>query len=212
MSPASRKPAPYHKGNLRQKLLREAARMIARHGIEQLSMRRLGARLGISRTAAYHHFADKQNLLDAVGRDGFRRLTVRLQEASATATAPLERLRAALLAYVGFAQEETEFFRLMFSRALTRPVSAASGSELEPFAFSSPEALAAFGALVDAVKQCQAAHAIRPGDPLGVANLLWGFVHGTACLLIDEHLKTPQPRDVHVGQSLDVIFAGLRPE
>ena len=112
----SRSALPYHKGNLREKILREAARLISTDGVDAVSMRKLSEQLGISRMAAYHHFENKDDLLAAVGQDGFRQLSERLQEAGAANLTALDALRAALAAYVRFALDETEFFRLMFGR------------------------------------------------------------------------------------------------
>jgi AcrR family transcriptional regulator len=199
----------YHKGNLRQKLLREAARIIARQGVEAVSMRKLSRRLGISRMAAYHHFEDKDDLLNAVGQDGFRLLAERLKTAARADVPALDALRAALGAYVRFSREETEFFRLMFTNVLKRPVRVNSTAELEPFLFSSPEALAAFEALLRAVKRAQQEGAIGAGEALIVANALWGFAHGVASLVIDNHLKIPCPVDEFLNRGLDALFAGF---
>ena len=63
----------YHHGDLRQVLLRSAKQLIAEAGIENLSLRRLAERAGVSRTAPYHHFSDKNDLLCAIAAAGFRR-------------------------------------------------------------------------------------------------------------------------------------------
>ena len=74
-------PASYHHGDLRRALLEEAVRTIQTHGVEALTLRTVGERLGVSRTALYRHFADKPALLAAVGREGFRLLRLALTEA-----------------------------------------------------------------------------------------------------------------------------------
>src|SRR5829696_7890696 len=78
----ARKPADrYHHGDLRRALVAEAARTIQDEGIEQLTLREVGHRLGVSRTALYRHFSDKQALLAAVGREGFVTLRAALTDA-----------------------------------------------------------------------------------------------------------------------------------
>ena len=181
---------PYHKGNLRGKLLQEAARIVARDGAEGLSMRKLGERLGISRMAAYHHFEDKDALLAAIGREGFGRLAAKLEAVGATDSPALDRLRAALHAYVSFATEERAFFRLMFADVLERPLNAPAP---RAFGFSSREALAAFESLLSLVARAQREGRLRRADPLVAANMLWAFSHGVACLAINEHLKLAVP-------------------
>ncbi len=82
---AARKPRrTYHHGNLRRALLDEALATIRDHGVEALTLREIGARLGVSRSALYRHFADKRALLTAVATEGFRMLRERLVAAKRT--------------------------------------------------------------------------------------------------------------------------------
>src|SRR5918994_6836440 len=76
-----RAPDRYHHGDLRRALLEEAARTIEHEGVGGLTLRAVGERLGVSRTALYRHFTDKAALLSAVARDGFRMLRLALVDA-----------------------------------------------------------------------------------------------------------------------------------
>ena len=79
---AANKPRrPYHHGNLRRALLDEALATIRNEGVSGLTLREIGARLGVSRTALYRHFADKRALLTAVATEGFRTLRLELIKA-----------------------------------------------------------------------------------------------------------------------------------
>src|SRR3984957_952165 len=79
---AGKMPAkPYHHEDLRRALLDEALRTIQKQGVEHLTLRTVGARLGVSRSALYRHFADKQSLLATVGKEGFRNLRQALADA-----------------------------------------------------------------------------------------------------------------------------------
>ena len=72
--PRKKPPKAYHHGNLRRALLDEALRTIQTQGVEHLTLRTVSERLGVSRSALYRHFADKQALLATVGKEGFRML------------------------------------------------------------------------------------------------------------------------------------------
>ena len=76
--PARKPNRPYHHGNLRRALLDEAVATIRAEGVDGLTLREIGARLGVSRTALYRHFADKRALLAAVATEGFRTLRQQL--------------------------------------------------------------------------------------------------------------------------------------
>ena len=105
---------PYHHGNLRRALLDEALATIRAEGVDGLTLREIGARVGVSRTALYRHFADKRALLAAVATEGFRTLRQQL----ITAWEDGGRGRAAFdsmgVAYVRFAVANPAHYRVMF--------------------------------------------------------------------------------------------------
>jgi AcrR family transcriptional regulator len=79
--PKKKKAGQYHHGDLRRALVEEALRTIQTDGVEELTLRAVGETLGVSRTALYRHFSDKQALLAAVGGEGFRMLRLALTRA-----------------------------------------------------------------------------------------------------------------------------------
>src|SRR5215510_7095962 len=93
----------YHHGDLRRALLEEAVRTIRDDGAAALTLRAVGARLGVSRTALYRHFADKSALLNAVSEDGFNRLGDALERAWADPGGSVKGFEAMGHAYVHFA-------------------------------------------------------------------------------------------------------------
>ena len=57
----ARKPANrYHHGDLPHAMLQEAVRTIQKDGVNALTLRCVGERLGVSRTALYRHFAENR--------------------------------------------------------------------------------------------------------------------------------------------------------
>lgn len=106
----------YHHGNLREALLEAGLQALESGEPEALSLRMLAREAGATANAAYRHFADKEDLLNALAAEGFRRFAARQQAAVAGLATPDERLRASGLAYIAFAQTEPGLYRLMFSR------------------------------------------------------------------------------------------------
>ena len=111
--PASRV-RPYHHGNLRRALLDEALATIRAEGVEGLTLREIGARLGVSRTALYRHFADKRALLAAVATEGFRTLRQQLVTAWEEGGRGRAAFEAMGVAYVRFAVANPAHYRVMF--------------------------------------------------------------------------------------------------
>jgi AcrR family transcriptional regulator len=112
------KDLPYHHGDLRAALLAAAAAEIERIGHENLSLRELAASLEVSRAAPYRHFADRRALLAALATEGFDRLAAIYRKAIETEESPSTRLASSGHAYLAFAAERPQLFRLMFSSDL----------------------------------------------------------------------------------------------
>src|SRR3954469_25220545 len=76
-------PAPrgYHHGNLRSALIEAGLELIQEKGAAALTLREIGARAGVSRMAAYRHFANKEDLLGAISEAGFQQFAAALTEA-----------------------------------------------------------------------------------------------------------------------------------
>src|SRR5438874_7903922 len=103
---STRKPrGRYHHGNLRRALIDEAVRTMRKAGVGALTLRGAGAALGVSRTALYRHFADKDALLAAVAREGFVGLKTALEAARARIPELTDQLTEMGFAYVRFAIE-----------------------------------------------------------------------------------------------------------
>jgi AcrR family transcriptional regulator len=108
----------YHHGDLRAALMTTAAAEIERVGYENLSLRELAVSLGVSRAAPYRHFVDRRALLAALAARGFDELAAIYRKASETGKTPRARLNASGRAYLAFADERPQLFRLMFASDL----------------------------------------------------------------------------------------------
>ena len=171
--------APYHHGDLRRTLLEEAVRTIRDDGAAALTLRAVGARLGVSRTALYRHFADKSALLNAVSEDGFRRLAEALDRAWTDAGGGLRGFEEQGRAYVRFAIDNPSHYRVMFGVWSSRD---------EDTALRAAGARA-FQLLVDALAALQREGVLRRDQPPEkVALYVWAAVHGVAMLGIDGRL------------------------
>jgi AcrR family transcriptional regulator len=136
-------------------------------------MRAVADAVGVTTPSIYLHFADKQELLGAVVADVFRELDDAMTAAAADETTPLGRLRAFGLAYVRFALEHPEHYRL----ALLEPCPVPT-VEIDEVLQSS-----AFSHLNATVVECVEA-GIFHGEPLDITFDMWAVAHGVAALMI----------------------------
>ena len=194
---------PYHHGDLRRALLDEALRTIQTHGVEQLTLRTVGERLGVSRSALYRHFADKQSLLAAVGKEGFRKLRQTITDAWEQNGRGRAGFQAMGKAYVQFAVAHPSHYRVMFGGFIE------SAAKDDHFI---AEAKAAFQVLVDALVDQQNAGNVRHDDPVLMARFAWALVHGTAMLVIDGQLPEEVQRDPLGHYTFERLYASIRQE
>ena len=144
-------------------MLGAAGKMIEKEGPARLSVREAARRAGVSHNAPYRHFPDRDALLAALAAEGFALLGKSLENRTG---------RELGEAYVRFALEYPQRFRLMFGGALP----AGKYPELQQ------HARATFARL-------QAAFAGLGGEAEFAAAAAWSLVHGLAHLMLDGHFE-----------------------
>ncbi|HSM09167.1 MAG TPA: TetR/AcrR family transcriptional regulator [Gemmatimonadota bacterium] len=170
----------------------EATRdILAEGGLEALSMRALAARVGTTPTAIYHYFQNKDELVQRVVVRGFREFESRLRGAiDDHPVGSLDRLAAIGEAYLKFAIEHEQYFKITFG------IQAGCPRELDDM-----PARGGYDLLKQSVVDAMEAGTIRQGDPDMVALYLWSIVHGLvtifmACecesLLEDTAIRVPE--------------------
>ena len=104
----------YRHSNLPNALSAAARVMLDEAGPDVVGLRETARRVGVSATAAYRHFASKEDLLASVAADGFRELAAAME----TGATESDRLGGVGLAYFDFALQKRGLFRLMFGPIL----------------------------------------------------------------------------------------------
>ncbi|HEY9426837.1 MAG TPA: TetR/AcrR family transcriptional regulator [Gemmatimonadaceae bacterium] len=190
----------YHHGNLRRALIDQALATIQAEGVDALTLRSIGARIGVSRSALYRHFADKRALLTAVATEGFAALRQKLVSAWEEGGRDEAAFRAMGAAYVHFAIENPSYYRVMFGGFVDQE---ARDPEL------AREAMAAFQALVDALASLQRDSILRSDDTVLMARYVWALVHGMAMLGIDGNLREPGAAEQLVHYAVERLHTGI---
>ena len=100
-----------HKGITPQLVEETAFRIVDAEGAEALTMRRLGAELGVAAMAVYNHFADRDAILDAIAERALRDLLV-----GGKAGSWQSRLRRLVAAVHALADEHPRVFAVVVDR------------------------------------------------------------------------------------------------
>ncbi|PVC76348.1 TetR/AcrR family transcriptional regulator [Streptomyces sp. CS081A] len=183
----------YHHGDLRAACLRAARELLEEDGSAGLSLRAVARRAGVSATAPYRHYADREALVSAVAAEGYRELAEHLTAAHPAPSTP-DDLAAVAVAYVRFALEHPALFRAMFA---------------EPCDPTSEERVAATAAISEYVRSIVRDAFPGVGDTDALATTVWALVHGLAFLHLDGKLDTSTPEVVadQVRASVSALFA-----
>ena len=200
------------KGGLREDLLRHGVEIARTGGPDVVSIREVQRRSGVSNSAAYRHYADRDALLAAIADVAAAELTHRMRKAQGQVdedVPPAEgaraRLRATGAAYLEFAIDEPGWFAVAFrtERATKNRAdsSAGEGKESDPFRL--------LGCCLDDMVRAGTLDAgRRPNSDIAA----WSAVHGLATLLNEGHLGHLgiEQRQAVIDRLLEIVEMGIR--
>jgi AcrR family transcriptional regulator len=151
-----------------------AHNVLTRDGVAALTMRNVAAEAGITATAIYRHFADKDELLRTLIRERYEVFLQYLAESEAAST-PWQRLMAAMDRYLDFALDHPNAYELLF----VAPHGIAIDRYPADFHSGRSRGFRQLRALVEA---CIEAGDVRDGDPADVALDIYAHAHGLVML------------------------------
>jgi AcrR family transcriptional regulator len=186
---------------LRADILAGATELLEETGSEEaVTLRAIARQVGISAPSIYAHFPDREAIVDAIVDDAFSDFNAAIQDACDAALAagagPLARLRAGCAAYLQFAAERPNRYRLLFER---RDL-IGDGSQPVP-----PIRTQSFDLLVGSLQACVDAGISASDDAAGDATAIWVAMHGYATL----HALLPGFPWPESDTILDRIVCGL---
>ena len=188
----------YHHGNLRQALLDAALALIEAGEEQDVSLRTVAARAGVSNAAPYRHFKDREALMATVAAIGFDRLLESTRRARELASEG-EELFANATAYLEFASKNIGLYRAMF--------------EESHLVIRFDEGLARSGAA--AFRELEDLVGARlpwigcEGEAKRVATAIWAGLHGAALLAHGRFIPVGDPPDKGRAEEESMAIARL---
>jgi AcrR family transcriptional regulator len=211
----------YHHGDLRNALIDAATELARTGGPDAIVLREVARLTGVSSTAAYRHFDNHADLVEAVKHRGMEMMadSVRAEIAAGEASddpvsEAARRICATGLGYIRFALAEPGLFRVVFrqyhgSTGAGRTAVAVNIDVPPPVTDQDTS----YAIMSDALDELVAHGALPPERRPFTDVALWAAVHGLSVLFLDTDLAMlPEPaREAAIERLLDVVFHGIAP-
>jgi AcrR family transcriptional regulator len=170
-----------HKEDMKNYILQAAKELFTERGIEATSIRNIAEKIEYSPATIYLHYKDKNDIIHALHQDGFLLLAKHFGVIQSVSD-PFEQLKLMGKAYIKFALEHPDVYKLIFImeeplRHLAECVDKSWG-----------EGDQAYGLLYKTVEACQQAGYFKRIDPTGLSFVIWSTMHGLCSLRISGHL------------------------
>jgi AcrR family transcriptional regulator len=156
----------------RADVCRVAEVLFARRGVEGVTMRQIAAELDCSPTTAYRYFKNKEEILAAVRAAAFNRFCEVIEEATRSSPDPRKSARNVGQAYLGFALENPDAYRMMFD--VSQAAVTGNAELTEALARARRSMVAYVAPLID--------KGILRGETQALGQMLWASAHGLVML------------------------------
>ncbi len=190
-------------GHLRRAEILEAAeRIFVAEGYEGATIRKIADDVGVSSTALYMHFRDKDEILHEICLGAMQALLQQNSEIAARPVDAVTRLRLMLEAYVAMGLEHPNAYRLVFcsnARPGTSPTQLATaeiGSQC-------------YARYSGVVREIAGEGRLRAGDADSVAQAAWAACHGLVALMITHRKVDWAPADELTSLIVGGLLHGL---
>jgi len=171
----------YHHGDLKNALIEAGIEILAKDGLGALSLREVARQAGVSHTAPYAHYADKQALIAAIATAGYEKLHARLADVfQQYQDNPAQQLVEAGWAYLEFAFDEPDHFKITFSGVVEKEKDYPAFVEISQKSFK---------LVVKIIEACQQTGVLPAGSSDLLAVSVWSLLHGLASLILEEQIS-----------------------
>ena len=166
-----------------------------KEGLSHFSMRKVASCVGMSATALYRHYTNKEELLFQVLLRGYRIFSRYLEKINDT-QAPLGCLEKSMLAYLNFALAEKPYYEVMFmsNDQMTglKKLNSAGAEEMRH----------SFELLQNRVQRAIEQKLVKTDDSYVASFALWAYAHGQVSLFLSGRAEVSRKQFVKVYTSL----------
>ena len=189
----------YHHGNLKEALIEAGLEILSEKGIEGLSLRKVAKRVGVSHSAPYNHFPDKQALLAAISTAGHEQLNQTITNTfEAVKDTSTDIIFEIAWSYLQFALDNQDMFKHMFSDALKYESDHPQYMEIS---------LKNIALLEEIITVCQNKGQLKGGEVEILAIKLWSTVHGFTNLMLENQFPPEYVQDFDLKDLLKAAIS-----
>ncbi len=170
-----------HKEDLKKEILTAAKQLFTEKGFEATSIRAIAEKIEYSPATIYLYYKDKNEIVHALHQDGFALLIQHFSVIN-TIESPFERLKALGKAYMQFAFEHPDVYKLIFT--MKEPMEHVTQCEDEWH-----EGDQAFTLLLHTVEACKQDGYFKRFESIGLSFVIWSTMHGLCTLRESGHLE-----------------------
>src|SRR5580704_19058319 len=161
----------------RAEILDAAKQLFVEEGYAATTIRRIAAKLGVSSTALYVYFPDKDAILVEICDVTFAGLIAKLDEVRRDSTDPLDALAKSLERYIRFGLSHPHEYELTFVTRRAKEL-----QKLKPE--NEKLGMQAFGRFYDCVDAVVQTGVTNDSDTRRLTQQLWAAIHGLVVLLL----------------------------
>ncbi|MEH7352066.1 TetR/AcrR family transcriptional regulator [Neobacillus drentensis] len=187
---------------MRLEIIEAAVGLFLSDGYANVSMRKIAKQIDYSPTAIYNYFANKEEILIQILRQGYSIFLSSLKEGVAKSDSQdaLERLKASLYAYIEFGFKHPDYYRLIFIENL---------HQLQRVMTEEDDRIRGFLLLTEIVAKAMSTGALKKNDAQLVSQSLWASLHGITSLLITFPDFSWHEKEGFVTFQVDAMIKGL---
>jgi AcrR family transcriptional regulator len=198
-----KKSSNYHHGNLKEEMLKLSLETILNEGVDTLTLKLLGDKLGTSRSAIYRHFSSKQDLIQNVIAYGFQLFEKELLPILYKKdTLVIDRLYSMGESYINFAIKNPNLYRVLFGEKYQdiRESSCTINDEEQEDSFK---------LLIELLIEGANKEVFKIENPFMQAQTIHAMVHGISILYIDGHINIQKNIKELYDVSFNLITQGI---
>jgi AcrR family transcriptional regulator len=195
----------YHHGSLRETVLELSKKLIQEKGIHDFSLREVARMAGVSRTAPYRHFPDREAVLLAIAEEAYSKVSEEMQVVvQRSGDKAIIAVQELIVIYVKFMVENRHYFDFIFGSFIRDKISRQRLNIAREKMTNT---------ITEMVKRARLVKGDSAQQQKIMAAGTWALMHGVASLICDDLLSaevyTPDKLEYFARQCAQTFIKGL---